>query len=101
MIIGEKQLATITKRTMLHTLSIIRDSIDLLNTLEKLLAVICLEFLRAFDRMDWNFIHMSQVGLTNIQSKIKINGLRSDCFTLIQEISSGFFTLNVVMYYCA
>ena len=43
--------------------------------LYKLLAVICLEFLSAFDRMDWDFIHTTQVGYSNIQSKIKINGV--------------------------
>ena len=43
--------------------------------LYKLLTVICLEFLSAFDRMDWDFIHTTQVGYSNIQSKIKINGV--------------------------
>ena len=43
--------------------------------LYKLLGVICLEFLSAFDRMDWNFIHTTQVDYSNIQSKIKINGV--------------------------
>ena len=32
-IIGEKQLAAIPKRTILHTLSVISNSIDLQNTL--------------------------------------------------------------------
>ena len=49
-------MTAITKRTMLRTLSMIRDSIDLSNTLDKLLAVISLEFLKDFHRMDWDFI---------------------------------------------
>ena len=32
------------------------------------------------------FIHTSKVTLTNIQSKIKINGLLSDSFTLMQGV---------------
>ena len=33
---------------------------------------------------------MNEVSYTNIQSKTKINGLLSDFFTLIQEVSQGF-----------
>ena len=59
------------------------------NTLSKQLAVISLDFLKGFDSLDWDFtfsalhkfgygnkfIHMIQVAYTNIESKIKINGL--------------------------
>ena len=34
--------------------------------LYKLLGVICLEFLSAFDRMDWDFIHTIQVDYSDI-----------------------------------
>ena len=66
------------------------------NTLNKQLAVISLDFLKVFDRVDWvfvfsvlhqfdyrnKFIRIIQVAYTNIQSKIKINGLLSEPFTL-------------------
>ena len=52
----ENQLAAMTKRTKLHTLSMRRDSIDLSNTLNKPFAVISLEFLKFFGRVDWNLI---------------------------------------------
>ena len=56
--------------------------------------------LKAFGRVDWDFIssdlqefgygekfiRMIKVAYTNIQSKIKINGLLSDPFTLIQGV---------------
>ena len=45
------------------------------------------------------FIHMIQVAWTNIQSKIKINGLLSDSFTLIQGFRQC-CPLYVVMRYC-
>ena len=59
--------------------------------------------LKAFGRVDWDFIssdlqkfgygvkfiRMIKVPYTNIQSKIKINGLLSDPFTLMQEVRQG------------
>ena len=73
------------------------------NTLNKQLAVISLDFIKAFDRVGWAFIsfalhkfgygnkfmHMIQVAYTNIQSKIKINDLLSDPFTLMQGDHQG------------
>ena len=53
---GKNQLVAIRKRTILHTLSIIHDSIDLSNTLGKPLAVVSLDFLKAFDKVDWDII---------------------------------------------
>ena len=84
-IIVENKSAAIRKRTILHTLSIIRDITDMSKTLNKQLPVISLEFfsqggsgfyfsaLHIFGYED-KFIHLIQVGYTNIQSKIKING---------------------------
>ena len=54
-IIGENQTAAIKNRTILHTLSTIRDIIDISNKLNKNLSVISLDFLKAFDRLDLNF----------------------------------------------
>ena len=52
-------MAAITKRTILHTLSIMRDPNDLLNALNKLFAVISLDFVKAFHRVDWDSIFSS------------------------------------------
>ena len=96
-IIGENQTAAIKNRTILHTFSTIRDIIDVSNKLDKNLSVISLDFLKAFDRLDLNFIflalkkfgygqkfiRMIKVCYNNIQSKIKINGLLSDPFTIM------------------
>ena len=70
------------------------------NKLNKNLSVISLDFLKAFGRFDWefiflalekfsygeNFIHMIKVCYNNIQSKMKINGLLSDPFTLMRVV---------------
>ena len=59
-----------------------------------------LEFLKVFGRVDWDFISsdlqkfgygvkfisMIKVAYTDIESKIKINGLLSDPFTLMQGV---------------
>ena len=98
-IIGENQTAAIKHRTILHTLSTIRDIIDISNKLNKNLSVISLDFLKAFDRLDLNFIflalrqfgygqkfiQMIKVCYNDIQSKIKINGLLSDPFTFAKD----------------
>ena len=62
-----------------------------------------MDFLKDFDRVGWNFIfsavykfdygkkfmHMVQIAYTNIQSKIKINGLLTDPFTLMRGVHHG------------
>ena len=97
-IIGENQTAAIKNRTILHTLATIRDIIDVSNKLNKNLSVISLDFLKAFDRLDWdfiflalekfvygkNFIHIIKVCYNNIQSKIKINGHLLCCYTSLR-----------------
>ena len=59
--------------------------------------------LKAFGRVDWDFIssdlqkfgygekfiHMIKVAYTNIQSKIRRNGLLSDSVTLMQGVCQG------------
>ena len=69
-----------------------------------LFAAISLAFLKAFDWVDYDFsfsgisfsfgyrnklIHVIQIASINIQSKIKINGLLSESFTLIQGFHQG------------
>ena len=102
-IIGQNQTAASENRTILHTLSTIRDIIYVSNKLNKNLSVISLDFLKAFDRLGWdfiylalekfgygeNFIHLIKVCYNNIQSKIKINGLLSDPFTLSRGVRQG------------
>ena len=43
------------------------------------------------------FIRMIKVAFTKIQSKIKINGLLSDPFTLMQRVRQG-FPLSMVLH---
>ena len=52
-IIGENQTA-IENRTILHTLSTIRDIVDLSNKLNKKLSVVSLDFLKAFATKTFN-----------------------------------------------
>ena len=94
-IIDENQTAAIKNGTILHTLSTIRDIIDVSNN--KNLSVMSLDYLKAFSRLDRGFIfmtlekfgygenfrHLIKICYNNIQSKIKINGLLSDLFTLM------------------
>ena len=58
-IIGENQTAAIQYRTILHTLSTIWDTIDVSNKLNKKLSVISLDFLKVFDRLDFDFIFLA------------------------------------------
>ena len=85
------------RRTILHTLSIICYLTDLSNTLNKQLTVV------SSHKVDWGFtfsalhmfgygnkfVYMIQVGYTNIQPKIKINGLLFDSLSLWVEFIEG------------
>ena len=113
-IIGENQTAAIKNKTILHTLATIRDIIDVSNKLNKNLSVISLDFLKAFDRLDWdfiflalekfvygkNFIHIIKVCYNNTQSKIKINGHLSDPFTLMRGVRQV-YPLSMLLYIIA
>ena len=74
------------------------------NKLNKNLSVISLDFLKGFGHLDLNilnflalekfgcgekFIQMIKVCYNNIQSKIKINGLLSDPFTIMRGVHQG------------
>ena len=99
-IITEKQSAAVKNKTILHTISIICDVVDVSNKLNKNLSVISsksmvewiriLSFLSCKFGYGAKFICMIKVAYTNIQSKIKINGLLSDPFTLMQGVRQGF-----------
>ena len=58
-VIGGNQTAAIKNRTILHTLSTIQDITDVSNKLNKNLSVISLDFLKAFDRLDLNFMFLA------------------------------------------
>ena len=110
-IIGENQTAAIKNRTIFHTISTIRDIIDVPNKLSKNLSVISFDFLKAFDRVDHefilsalkkfgygnNFIQIIKVVYNNIQSRIKINGFLSDPFTLLRGVRQG-CPLSMLLY---
>ena len=113
-IIGQNQTAAIKNRTILHTLSTIRDIIGVSNKLNKDLSVISLDSLKALDRLDSdfifltlekfsygvNFISLIKVCCNNILSKIKINGLLSDPFTLSRGVCQG-CPLSMLLYIIA
>ena len=110
-IIGQKQTAAIKNRTILHTLSTIRDIIDVSNKLNKNLSVMSPDFLKAFDHLDLNFIflalekfvygensiQMIKVCYNNVQSKIKINSLLSDPFIIMRGFRKG-CPLSMLLY---
>ena len=54
-VIGGNQSAAIKNRAIFYTLSTFCDIIDVSNKLDKNLSVISLYFLKAFDRVDWDF----------------------------------------------
>ena len=113
-IIDENQTAAIKNRTILHTLSTVRDIIDVSNKLNKNLSVISLDFFKAFDRLDLNFIfsalekfgygqkfkQMIKICYNNIQSKIKINGLLSNPFIIMRDVRQG-CPLSTLLYIIA
>ena len=86
-----------------HTLSAACNITDESNKLDKKFPVISLRVdfifsaLRKFGYGD-KFIHMIKVAYTNIESKIKINGLLSD--PLILVCAPGVSTLHAVTQYC-
>ena len=82
-IIGENQTAAFKDRTILHTLSTIRDIIDASNELNKNLSIISLDFLKVIDRLDLNFIFLAlekfgygQKFIQMIKSVITISNLK-------------------------
>ena len=82
-IIGENQTAAFKNRTILHTLSTIRDIIDASNELNKSLSIISLDFLKVIDRLDLNFIFLAlekfgygQKFIQMIKSVITISNLK-------------------------
>ena len=82
-IIGENQTAAFKNRTILHTLSTIRDIIDASNELNKNLSIISLDFLKVIDRLDLNFIFLAlekfgygQKFIQMIKSVITISNLK-------------------------
>ena len=115
-IIGENQTAAIKNRTILHTLSTIRDIIDLSNQLNKNLSVMSPDYLKAFDHLDLNFIflalekfvygensiQMIKVCYNNVHSKIKINSLLSDLsyFIIMRGFRKG-YPLSMLLYIIA
>ena len=54
--IGENQSAAIKNRTILHKLPTIRDVTDLSNKSNNNLALLFLNFMEIFKRVDWDFM---------------------------------------------
>ena len=54
--IGENQSAAIKNRTILHKLPTIRDVTDLSNKSNNNLALLFLNFMEIFNRVDWDFM---------------------------------------------
>ena len=64
----ENQSAAIKDGKILYTLSTIRDIIDVSNKLNKNVSVISLDFLKAFDRVGWDFIFSTLQKIFQISS---------------------------------
>ena len=102
-IINEDQTCGIPGRTINSNLSLLRDIVTYSNSVNSSAALICLDQLKAFDRVDWNFIYRTLNAMnfgpnfinhvrtlyTDISSAIKCNGFVSEFFNLERGVRQG------------
>jgi hypothetical protein len=102
-IIHEDQTCSIPGRTINQTTSFVRDLIEYVNRKNLPCALICLDQMKAFDRVNWTFmfktlkkfgfgdgfIHWVQICYTNISSAVKNNGFISCFFDLERGTRQG------------
>ncbi len=102
-IIKEDQTCGIPGRTINSNLSLLRDIVDYCNDKDIPSAMICLDQLKAFDRVNWDFIYRTlsamnfgpnfikwvKILYTDITSCIKSNGFISESFKLQRGVRQG------------
>ena len=102
-IISEDQTGFIKNRYIGDNIRLIFDIISWLNHNNKPGLLLCLDFQKAFDSLDWSFLHKSLIAFgfkedickwirtfhTNIKSTISINGNITDWFTVSRGCRQG------------
>ncbi len=102
-IIHEDQTCSVTGRKIQHSLSLIRDMIAFANTKGEATALLSIDQMKAFDKVNWTFLDkiLHSIGFgetlitwvrilyTNITSAVKVNGHTSEQFTLQQGVRQG------------
>ena len=102
-IINEDQTCNVKGRTIHHNTALIRDIIDFSNDQNINAYILSIDQMKAFDRVDWNFmfktlkrfnfgenfIQWVKLAYTDITSKIKVNGFISDGFALERGVRQG------------
>ena len=103
-VINEDQTCGIPGRTINSNLSLLRDIVNYTNSEKIPAAIICLDQLKAFDRVDWNFIYRTlsamnfgpnfikwvRILYTDISSSIKCNGFVSGAFNPRRGVRQGY-----------
>ena len=102
-VINKDQTCGIPGRTINSNLSLLRDIVDYSNEENIPSAMLCLDQLKAFDRVDWNFMYRTLAAMnfgpnfikwikimyTDITSCIKSNGFISESFKLHRGVRQG------------
>ena len=102
-VINQDQTCGIPGRTISSNLSLLRDVVNYSNVENIPSAMICIDQLKAFDRVDWNFMYRTlntmnfgpnfikwvKIMYTNITSCIKSNGFISESFKLERGVRQG------------
>ena len=102
-IISEDQTCNLHNRKIQYNLSLIRDVIAFANSTQQPYCLLTIDQMKAFDRVDWGFLHKILVRLRfgadfqhwvhilyhNITSQVKVNGYLSDPFSLHQGVRQG------------
>jgi hypothetical protein len=110
-IIHKDQTCGIPGRSIAETTSFVRDLIEYVNRKNLPCALICLDQMKAFDRVDWNFMFKTlkkfgfgdsfikwvQICYTNISSAVKNNGWISYFFDLERGTRQG-CPLSAILY---
>ena len=111
LIVSEDQTCNVRGRTIHHNTALIRDIIDYANDTDIPASLISVDQMKAFDRVDWEFMFktLQQFNLgpifinwvrliyKDISSKAKVNGKLSDSFVLQHGIRQG-CPLSAMLY---
>ena len=110
-IIDSDQTCNVKGRTIHNNTAVLRDIIDYANDKNIEAYLLSIDQMKAFDRVDWNFmfrtlkkfnfgesfIQWIKLAYNQITSKIKVNGTESDSFTLERGVRQG-CPLSAMLY---